>query len=223
VRSGSSRSAAIHVLDAATGQDRPITSPYEAGWENPSGFTADGRWIVASSQRYVARGTAIALVPVDGAPRAESRAVVVMSDLPGGYVLWQGMVSPDDRWIAVQAAPIVDPLVSTLYVVPRAGGRWMQVTEGRYWDDKPRWSADGRILYFVSSRRGDFNVWAIRFDPSAGIPTGNPFPVTSFGGPRRMILPMLGGPMQVAVGRDRMVLPIVDVAGGIWMLENVAR
>jgi len=28
----------------------------------------------------------------------------------------------------------------------------------RYWDDKPRWSPDGKTIYFVSNRTGFFNV-----------------------------------------------------------------
>jgi len=42
--------------------------------------------------------------------------------------------------------------VSIIYVVPQSGGEWTQITEGKYFDDKPRWSPDGRTLYFLSNR-----------------------------------------------------------------------
>ena len=39
------------------------------------------------------------------------------------------------------------------------------------WADKPRWSPDGRTIYFVSRRvTGFLNVWGIRFDQTKGEP-----------------------------------------------------
>ncbi len=71
---------------------------------------------------------------------------------------------------------------SALYVVPAAGGAWTRITDGKHWDDKPRWSPDGKTIYFVSGRGGFFNVWGIHFDPAEGKPVGEPFRVSTFGG-----------------------------------------
>ena len=48
--------------------------------------------------------------------------------------------------------------MSKLYVVPVSGGPWTRITDNNHWDDKPRWSPDGRTVYFVSRRGGFFNV-----------------------------------------------------------------
>jgi len=36
--------------------------------------------------------------------------------------------------------------------------RSTQYSDGKYWEDKPRWSPDGRTIYFVSNRTGFYNV-----------------------------------------------------------------
>jgi dipeptidyl aminopeptidase/acylaminoacyl peptidase len=136
--------------------------------------------------------------------------------------LYQASFSPDQQWISFIAAPAIEAGTSTIYVVPASGGEWRRITEDKYFDDKPRWSPDSRRLYFISNRTGFFNVWGIDFDPASGQPRGAPFRVTSFESPARMILPEVGS-MEMALAADRMVLPIVEVSGGIWVLENVGR
>jgi Tol biopolymer transport system component/DNA-binding winged helix-turn-helix (wHTH) protein len=212
-------SYSIRLLDVATGRDQQVTSPAEGRGDNPHGWSPDGRWIVAGGPRYVAGEYAVVLLPLSAAPRAEQAASIVVTD--SAHFLGQAVMSPDGRWIAFQAEPRSNPGASTLYVVPRTGGTWMQITDGLNHDDRPRWSPDGRTLYFLSRRHGVWNVWGVRFDPTDGRPVGDAFPVTSFAGFRQMILPNVA--MDLAIAADRLVLPIVEVAGGIWMLEDVDR
>jgi WD40-like Beta Propeller Repeat len=44
------------------------------------------------------------------------------------------------------------------------GGPWIPVTDGTHWDEKHRWSPDGKIIYFVSARSGFYNVFGVHFD-----------------------------------------------------------
>ena len=95
-------------------------------------------------------------------------------------------------------------------------------TEGRYIGDKPHWSPDGKTIYFVSPREGFMNVWGRRFDPVRGKPVGQPFQVTAVASPNRMMpLDLLSA--DISVSEDRLVLPITEVTGNLWMLENVDR
>jgi hypothetical protein len=65
-------------------------------------------------------------------------------------------------------------------------------------------------------------VWGIGFDPAKGQPVGEAFRVTSFESPSQMILPDVIT-MEMALAADRLILPIMEVAGSIWILENVER
>ena len=82
---------------------------------------------------------------------------------------------------------------------------------------------DGKTLYFISSRAGFLNVWGIRFDPDNGQPVGQPFQVTAFENPAQMTyLQDLVG-LEMSLAEDRLVVPIMQVSGNIWVLENVDR
>jgi WD40 repeat protein len=97
---------------------------------------------------------------------------------------------------------------------------WTRVTEGEYWDDEPRWSPDGRILYFSSNRTGFPNVWGIHFNSPIGKRVGEPFRVTTFEGPVHMRYP---GYVAFAIGAHRLMVNLVESSGNIWVLENVDR
>jgi Tol biopolymer transport system component len=45
-------------------------------------------------------------------------------------------------------------------------------------DWNPVWAADGRSLFFSSTRGGTLNLWRIFLDPGTGKPAGGPHPVT---------------------------------------------
>ena len=104
--------------------------------------------------------------------------------------------------------------------MPAGGGRWTPITEGRAYDDKPQWAADGKTLYFVSNRQGVLNVWGRRFDTASGEPVSTPFRVTDFKRRGQTISAQLG-PMQIAVTSKHLILPITEATGELWMLENV--
>ena len=109
-----------------------------------------------------------------------------------------------------------------IVVVPSQGGRLAVSVPCRgSFDDKPRWSDDGRLLYFCFRSRRAYNVWAVRFDPRVGKPLGEPFPVTRFDGPGEMIESVTQS-AEFGVAAGRLFLPLVTPTGGIWMLEGIA-
>jgi WD40 repeat protein len=80
-----------------------------------------------------------------------------------------------------------------MLLIPKRAG----ILANRNWDDKPRWSPDGRTIYFLSGRGGFFNVWGIHFDPDAGEPVGQPFQVSKFESPRLMVPRWMQDSLQV--------------------------
>ena len=209
----------IVLLDVKTGDELPLTTPFSEsryGDEVASGWSPDGRFVVANSGRYKPGQMTIAILPVSAGPNAETQARIVTSS--SEYGLCNPGMSLNERWICFQATR---GATSSLAVVETTGGPWMWLTDESAWADKPRWSADGRLIYFISRLGGLFNVWAVEFDPDRG-PVGDPFQVTRFDGSGETI-PLDVGRVELAVGRGRLVIPIENPTGGIWMLENLKQ
>lgn len=57
---------------------------------------------------------------------------------------------------------------------------WVPVTNESEWTARPRWSGDGKMLYYLSTRDGFQCIWARPFDVSAGRPSGEPFAVLHY-------------------------------------------
>ncbi len=210
----------IVILTDGGGAEEPLTSPQRGLGPPPFDWSGDGKWILGSGRRPTPGRVLIWLLPLSGAPHAETEARVVASDPE--YDLWQGGFSPDDRWICFMAVRAAGSAGAAINVVPAAGGDWIPITDGNYWDDKPRWSPDGRIIYFISSRGGFMNVWGRRFDPTVGKPVAEPFQVTRFESPGRMPSDVVSY-AELGVAANRIVMVIMEATGSIWMLENVDR
>jgi hypothetical protein len=133
--------------------------------------------------------------------------------------LYQQRYAPNQRWISFMAVPRADRSTSTIYVIPAGGGPWRPVTDGQAYDDKPRWSADGRSLYFISNRDGRFEVWGRRFDPDAGRAEGQPFRLTSLEGARQILSPYLTD-MELFITPTRVFLPMFETSSRVWLLDQ---
>ncbi len=207
------------LLDVSTGDERELTTPFSDpnyGDEVVYGWSPDGKFIVSTGGRYAPGQKAIALVPASAAPEAERHATIVTT---GDDNLWNASMSPNSRWICFQAQRSTS---SRLVVIASHGGDWNWLTDERFWVDKPKWSADGKLLYFISSQGGLLNVWALRFDSDRGLAVGQPFQVTHFDGSAEHISPDVGR-VELAIGGGRMAFPVINPTGGIWMLENPKR
>jgi len=179
-------------------------------------WSPDGKSVLVT--RYNNPSPSIWQIFVDRSLSGKSTAREIISD--PNYALYQAHFSPDGKWIVVNA--VKNLWTSNIYAIPVAGGSWIRITDGKKWDDKPRWSPDGKTIYFLSERKGFFNVWGVRFDPIKGEPQGKPFQVTSLETPALMI-PKNIDPLNFSLADGRLVLPIAQTSGNIWILDNVDR
>jgi Tol biopolymer transport system component/DNA-binding winged helix-turn-helix (wHTH) protein len=203
----------LMVWSSQTHDEQPLAAPNTS--IVPNDWSPDGKWLLAT------QANEIWLAPVASAPHPETAIRKIISD-HSNYLLFQTFLSPNGRWVVFEATENSPKPESTIYVVPMSGGPWTRITDGQHWDDKPRWSPDGRTIYFVSGLDGFFNVWGIRFDPETGKADGRPFQVSRFDRPRLMIprwIPSVG----FSLTQDKFVLTMAQESGNIWVLDNVDR
>jgi Tol biopolymer transport system component len=181
-------------------------------------WSPDNKWLLVSQIGGGARAE-LWMLPLASAPHAEAAARKIASD--PGYDLWQPHFSPNGRWVVFNAvANSSTALESAIYVVPLEGGPWTRITEGEHWGDKPRWSPDGKTIYFISGVGGFFNIWGIHFDPAKGKPVGEPFRVSEFERPA-LVIPRTIALNGLSLSDDKLVVTMEEVSGSIWVLDNV--
>jgi len=187
----------------------------------PTDWTPDGRAIIGSSVTPLFTGTAkFVLWPVSAAKPVEE---VVLEDVRGS--LWQARVSPNGKWLTVVVQTAQDKAHIEMFVARQKtpSTEWIRIAADHPWPDKPRWSPDGRLLYFVSNHGASFfNLWAIRFDPERGTAIGTPFPLTAYNSPNLVMTPAVIN-AEIGIAARRAILPLETVRGSIWLLEDVDR
>jgi len=209
------RERRLFVWSAESRDEEPLTAPsslqmYVYDW------SSDGKQLLVAQQGDQTHE--VWLRSAAPMPNSEPARKIISNP---AYHLYQPHFSPDGRWIvfeAIRSQPTLNE--STLYVTPATGGPWIRITDGKHWDDKPRWAPDGKTLYFVSSRGGFLNVWGIRFDPTKGKVVGDPFRVTFFEGPDLMV-PSVMGFVDLSLTQDKLVLNMSKISGSIWLLDNL--
>ena len=217
--------AALAILRTDTGEEQLLTTP-----QHPTDFklllpmdwSPDGRAVLAASN-LLTPTISLGLWPLSKAPHAETAATTLASDRD--HNLWQGRFSPDGRWIAFLAQKFRDPGAGVLAVMPSSGAEashWRVLTDPNGWADKPRWSEDGRLLYYVKAESGFYNVWALPFDTTRGTSTEPPIQITHFESQAFHLRPTLEY-LEPAVSSTRLILLMQETAGNIWTIDSVRR
>ncbi len=115
------------------------------------------------------------------------------------------------------------PNRTQVYVAPfRSGGppaEWIPAIDGQSEDDQPRFSPGGSLLYFTSERDGFRCLWAPA--PGSGYPA---FRRGGFRSPPPPQHPAIdhergAGPLEISVGRDKIVFNQGELSGNIWMAQ----
>ncbi len=140
------------------------------------------------------------------------------------YALFQFKFSPDGGWVTFEA---VHDARSQLYIaavrdsgLPIPENEWISVTGDKGWADKPDWSPDGHLIYFISNRDGFFCLWAQRVAADSKQPIGSPLSIAHFHGSRLSVANVgAGGPMQISVAQDKIALNLGELAGNIWATD----
>ncbi|HEX7061771.1 MAG TPA: hypothetical protein VF200_07350, partial [Woeseiaceae bacterium] len=122
-----------------------------------------------SYRRFVALSFAFAAAAAVPAAAAERRPVT-LDDVERIHDVGRPAISPDGRHVAFT-------LLGRVHVVARAGGESRPLTIPGSDAAAPRWSRDGKFLYFASDRSGSRQLWKL---PVATF--GEALPVTDIEG-----------------------------------------
>ena len=146
----------------------------------------------------------------------DSRSANTLLDDPD-FETWQAHFSHDGRWVVFNATPATPTgrKSSRIYVapfrktpVPRS--EWIPVTHGD-WDDKPRFSSDDRLIFFVSGVGGPHRLWAQKVTPDMRS-DGNPVAVYSPAYGRRVM-----ADDEISVSQHLIVFSQTESTGIIWL------
>jgi Tol biopolymer transport system component len=202
------------------GRER-LLSPWGQSSLTPSDVRHDDQAVLGSWMLQAFTGpAALAEWPIGAGTVAEPQRVLLESRT---HRFRQGRYSPNGRWVSLVAIGLEGqdrPEIGIAAAAGSASSTWTTVAADHAWADKPRWSPDGRTLYFLSrGASGRFEVWGVRIDPDRGVPDGAPFQVTHFDSPL-WHLDSHAWSCQIGIAKDRLVLPMQSVKGSIWLLSN---
>ena len=159
-------------LADGSGPAERLTKPEPGSQHEPESWSPDGRTLSFNNVRGNNQG--VWTVTVDG-----ERKPTIFADSAENTVEKHSMFSPDGRWIAYMTAPVTGTGVNTEVFVqpfPPSGVKYQVSTNG---GRAPRWSPDGKQLYYHESPTNQLFVVDVRTTPSF-----------SFGQPR--VLPIEG-------------------------------
>jgi Tol biopolymer transport system component len=195
---------AIYVRPFGGGVGRPLCA--DCGW--PRSWSPDGRFLLFD------RGDPAAVHALD--VQSGKHAAILSADVG----VDSERISPDGKWIAFHATSGA----ARLLIAPFRGDQpiprqdWIEVAS----DDSasmPAWSSDGNILYFKSSRAGSMDIWMQRLNPSTKHAIGEAQVVRRFPFMRHSIQLMDPRERRLAASRDRLVFPMSELGGSVWLME----
>ena len=189
------------------------------------GFSSDGSVLLIQKFGSTLEKGRDKISLVDLATKAEKEFL----SLPNNS-LYHAYFSWDDRWVVFKEVlgTVSNGLSGSdakaqILIAPvrnRVAGKeseWIAVTDERYSDDKPQFSANGNTVYFTSTRDGYLCIWAQRLDPVTKHPVGPPIAYEHFHN-------SLGrdadqGASNLSVARDKILINLPQKRSDIWMLQ----
>ena len=209
----STEGPAIFVTDRRTGQTTKVCDRCLG----PHHWSADGHQILYSGAAQRGEPRPLGLVDPASGRRAECRVALAGP-------LWDFQVSPDGRWLAVLESRGVDRrriwIVRCTPHVTTTQNDAIAITDGGAMDVQPRWSLDGRRLYYLSERDGFRCLIAQPLDPLTKHHVGTPTVIRHFHDVT-LSLSNLGNPgwHGLTVTRSGIFFTLGEVTSNIWTAE----
>jgi hypothetical protein len=196
----------VYVIPSGGGAPRPICRDCGV----PLGFTSNGQYLLTIVTRE-SRGR-IALVHV---ATGETKAVLSHPSHPLGGASF----SWDDKWIAfverIGSGHSRIAITPARNLTEHTGSEWSLITSGAYLDEKPKFSPNSTLLYFVSDRDGSKCIWAQRLERRTMQPAGEPIAIQYF----HQTLSLMRSTPEVNLTAKEIVTHVDLIPGDIWMID----
>jgi eukaryotic-like serine/threonine-protein kinase len=156
------------VTRSSSGTGESISLQELPSADSATDWSPDGRYLLTESANLTSGDSEVSVVPLD--PKEKSRVLPVANT----GTQTSGQFSPDGRFIAFTMLANGTPQI---FVVPFSAGNgmWQASTDGGHW---PRWSRDGKQLYFISMRNEMMTVDI--HEKGDSIEVGHPFRLFAF-------------------------------------------
>jgi Tol biopolymer transport system component len=96
-------------------------------------------------------------------------------------------------------------------------GKQIPITQASESSDRPRWSGDGKTIFYVSTRDGFSCLWGQTFSPEAGETTGPPFAVMHYHNRRNSIDVVAPRAFNLSVAGDSIYFNLGESSSSIWI------
>jgi Tol biopolymer transport system component len=130
-------------------------------------------------------------------------------------------ISWDDQWLALATGGPEG--TASIHVLPLGKSPtpvrdWILVAESARWVGSPRWSPDGRFLYYHADRDDFTCIWAQPLDATTKTPSGEPFAVVHA---HRSTLKIFGPRyvFSLAVSHGMLIFNAAELTGDIFVTE----
>jgi hypothetical protein len=93
---------------------------------------------------------------------------------------------------------------------------WIEITGDVDYSRKPQWSGDGKTMYYLSKRDGNWCVWGQRFDPERGRLVGEAFAVRHYHDPKSTPGSISANGLNLSVAGDQIYLNVLETTGTVY-------
>lgn len=98
----------------------------------------------------------------------------------------------------------------------KATGKWIPISEPSVWSDRPKWSPNGKAVFYLSTRDGFSCVWGQHFDPRTGKTLGSPFAVMHYHNLRLSPARIAPQWFDLSVAGDSIYLNVGEETASLW-------
>jgi Tol biopolymer transport system component/predicted Ser/Thr protein kinase len=191
---------------------------------SPTDVSGDNRFVVLQYRVNAPRQSDVGTEQASLGVLDTRTGAKVENFLGPGYSLYRGHLSPDAQWLVFHAElasgetrVMIAPFRGTAAV---PADQWFPVTDGKFFDDVPRWSNGGNSVLYLSDRDGSLCLWSQQLNAKTKKPEGDPVAVRHFHSRRFSPANVSVWDFDLAVGGESIVLNIGERAGNIWIADH---